>query len=132
MRLYGHTLAFLVSSLALCAIDSVIAVPSELVAGNPSSQELSDKVSFPLLTGRDGDEHGHGHGHGSEAPIVQLNETEILLHHNLTPPSYWSIDVDDSDSGKARHPSLMVLHSLFMMLAFLGALPAGSSWHAIP
>ena len=128
MRLYGHTLAFLVPYLALYAVDSVIADPSELVAG---SQELSDKVSFPLLNDRDG-EHGHGHGHGSEAPIVQLNETEVILHHNPTPPSYWSIDVDDSDSQKARHPSLMVLHSLFMMLAFLGALPAGSSWHAIP
>jgi hypothetical protein len=132
MRLYGHTLAFLVPSLALYARDSVIAVPSELVAGNPSSQGLSDTVPFPLLYDRDGDEHGHGHGHWSEAPIVQLNETEVLLHHNLTPPSYWFIDVDDSDSGKARHPSLMVLHSFFMMLAFLGALPAGSSWHAIP
>lgn len=132
MRLYGHTIAFLVPTLAIYAIHSVIAIPSDVVVENPSSQELSNKVSFPLLYDRDNDEHGHGHGHGSAAPIVQLNETEVLLHHNLTPPSYWSIDVDDSDSGKARHPSLMVLHSLFMMLAFFGALPAGSFWYAIP
>ena len=72
MRLYGHTLAFLVPTLALYAINFAIAIPS-----------------------------------------------------------YWSIDVDDSDSGKARHPSLMVLHSVFMVLAFLGALAASSSWYAI-
>jgi hypothetical protein len=134
MHLYGLTLAFLLPSIALYAADSVIAVPPaiDLAIRNPSSQDLAHRVdvddSFPsLLYDRDGDEHGHGHGNA--APIVQLNETEVLLHHAPTPPSYWSIDFDDPDSGNARHPSLMVLHSLFMMLAFLGALPAGSSWH---
>lgn len=129
MRLHG---LLLVPFVALYVIDSVIAVPPNLVDRNPSPQELSDKVSFPLLYGRDGGEHGHGHGHGSAAPIVQINETDVLLYHDPTPPSYWSIDIDNPDSGNARHPSLMVLHSLFMMFAFFGALPAGSSWHAIP
>jgi hypothetical protein len=129
MRLHG---LLLVPSVALYATDSVIAVPPNLLNRNPFPQELSDKVTFPLLYGRDGDEHGHGHGHGSAAPIVQINETDVLLYHDPTPPSYWSIDIDNPDSGNAKHPSLMALHSLFMMFAFLGALPAGSSWHAIP
>jgi hypothetical protein len=138
MHPYGLTLAFLLPSIALYAADSVIAVPSasDLANRNPSSQDLAHRLDVddslpPLLYERDGDEHGHGHGHGNAAPIVQLNETDVLLHHAPTPPSYWSIDFDDPDPGNARHPSLMVLHSLFMMLAFLGALPAGSSWHAI-
>jgi hypothetical protein len=131
MHLYGLTLAFLFPILALYATNSVTAIsPADLAERNPSSQDLSDRVddSFPsLLFERDGDEHGHGHGHA--APLLELNETEVLLHHASTPPSYWSIDIDDPDSGNARHPHLMFIHSLFMMLAFFGALPAGSSWH---
>lgn len=131
MHLYGLTLAFLFPTLALYATNSVTAIsPPDLAERNPSSQDLSDRVddSFPsLLFERDGDEHSHGHGHA--APLLELNETEVLLHHASTPPSYWSIDIDDPDSGNARHPHLMFIHSLFMMLAFFGALPAGSSWH---
>jgi len=129
MHLYCLTLAFLLPSLALYAPHPVTAIsPVDLAERNPSSQDLSDRVddSFSLLLfKRDGHEHGHGHGHA--APLVDLNETEVLLHHASTPPSYWSIDIDDPDSGNARHPTLMFSHSLFMMLAFLGALPAGSS-----
>jgi hypothetical protein len=136
MHLYGLILAFLLPSLALYAPHSVSAIsPVDLAERNPSSQDLSHRVddSFShLLFERDGDEHRHGHGHGGHAaPLVKLNETEVLLYHIPTPPSYWSIDIDDPDSGDARHPSLMFLHSLFMMLAFFGALPAGSSWHAL-
>jgi hypothetical protein len=135
MHLYGLTLALFLPSLVLYAPDSVTAIsPVHLAERNPSSQDLSDRVddSFPpLLFERDGDEHDHGHGHGHAAPLVKLNETEVLLHHVPTPPSYWSIDIDDPDPGNARHPSLMISHSLFMMLAFFGALPAGSSWNAL-
>jgi hypothetical protein len=110
--------------------------PVDLAERNPSSQDMSHRVddSFsPLLFERDGDdhEHGHPHGHGHAAPLVEINETEVLLDHAPTPPSYWSIDIDDHDSGNARHPRLMLLHSLFMMSAFFGALPAGLSWHAL-
>ena len=123
MHLYGLTRVFLLPSIALYAADSVVAGASAI--------DLSDKVddSFPpLLYDRDGDELGHGQNHGNAIPVVQLNETEVLLYHDPTPPSYWSIDIDDPDPGDERHPSLMLLHSLFMMFAFLGALPAGSSW----
>ena len=133
MHLYGLTLAFLLPSLAIYAPDSVTATsPLGLAERNPSSQDLSGRIddSFPApLFERDGDDHGHGHGHA--APLVELNETEVLLYHAPTPPSYWSIDIDDPDPENERHPSLMLLHSLFMISAFFGALPAGSSWHAL-
>jgi len=107
--------------------------PVDLAERNPFSQDLSDRVdhSLPPLFERDGDEHGHDHGHGHAAPLVELNETEVLLYHVPTPPSYWSIDIDDPDSGSARHPSLMLLHSLFMMLAFFVALPAGIALRSV-
>jgi hypothetical protein len=136
MHLYGLTPAFLLSSFALYAADSVIATPSaiassaDLFVRDPSYSDLTERprsgVGSPsrLLYVRDGNEHDHGHGH---APIVQLNETEVLLYHAPTPPSYWTVDIDEHDSGNTRHPSLMALHALFMMLAFFGALPAGLS-----
>jgi hypothetical protein len=147
MHLHGLTLAFLLPSLALYAADSAIAIPSEiaspadLLARNPTYPGLMERApeavgdSPPLLYVRDGDEdvhgHGHGHGHGHAAPIVQLNESEILLDHAPTPPSYWTIDIDESHPGNNRHPSLMALHALFMIFAFLGALPAGLSWQGV-
>ncbi len=127
MHLCGLTLTFLLPSLALYAPDPVTAIsPVDLT-------DLSNRVddSFPPLLFERDDEPGHGHSHGHVAPLVEFNETEVLLHHGPTPPSYWSIDIDDRDSESARHPSLMLSHSLFMMLVFFGALPAGSSWHAI-
>ena len=134
------TLTFLLPSLALYAANTVNAIPSSIVSPadlsvrNPSHPNLAERVGVsdtsPLLYLRDGGEHGHGHDHhGNVAPLVELNETEVLLHHDPTPPSYWSIDIDDSDSRESRHPGLMALHALSMLLAFFGALPAGSSWH---
>ena len=137
MHLYGLTLSFLLPSLALYAPDYAVAVPSVVSSStnfaprNPSSPDLSERtdVVSSLLYTRDSDEHhhGHSHGHANAAPIVELNETEVLLHHAPTPPSYWSIDIDDHTSGETRYPTLMVLHALFLMLAFFGALPAGLS-----
>jgi len=134
------TFTFLLPYLALYAANPVIATPSSIASPadfsvrNPSHPDLAGRVGVrdtnPLLYLRDGDEHGHGHGHHANmAPLVELNETEVLLHHDPTPPSYWSIDIDEPDPAKSRHPGLMTLHALFMMLAFLGALPAGSSRH---
>ena len=76
-----------------------------------------------VLLRRDGDEHGHMH-HGEVKTV--LNETEIELYHQPTPPSYWSIDLEDKESGDKRYPGLMGLHALCMGLAFFGALPAGA------
>ena len=126
MHLYGLTLGFLLPSLALYTADYAVAVPS-LIA---SQVDLApwNGLSKRELYIRDGDEHGHGHGHGNVAPIVELNETDVLLTHAPTPPSYWSIDVDGYRSGEAGHPGLMALHAIMMTLAFFGALPAGQRW----
>lgn len=73
------------------------------------------------LTSRDGHHNSHS------APLLQLNETEVLMYHSPTPPSYWTIDVDshDTDSDVSRYPGLMMLHALLMSLAFFVALPVG-------
>lgn len=77
-------------------------------------------------------EHMH---HGQ--PLTEINETDILLSHLPTPPSYWSIDIGSSDPDVPRYPGLMALHVTFMMIAFFVVLPAGIAlrslkhrWHA--
>ena len=72
------------------------------------------------------DMHAHGHNHHAQ-PIVQLNETDLLLYHAPTPPSYWSLDIDNIHPEEPRYPALMGLHILSMSAAFFGALPAGKS-----
>lgn len=83
---------------------------------------------------RDND-HMHMH-HG--APLTELNETAIIQWHAPTPPSYWSIDIEDRDPSLSRYPGLMALHVIFMTLAFFVALPVGiamravkHSWHGL-
>lgn len=135
MHLYGLTFGILLPALALyradyaVAVPSLIASPADLAARNPSfgsSFGLSKREDVALFSPRDGHEHGHGHGTG--APIVELNETDVLLGHALTPLSYWSIDIDGYRPGETRHPGLMALHAIMMTLAFFGALPAGQRW----
>jgi hypothetical protein len=58
------------------------------------------------------------------APLTQLNETEVLEGHAPTPPSYWTIDVEEP-GDQQRHPGLMAAHACLMSVAFFGALPAG-------
>jgi hypothetical protein len=63
-------------------------------------------------------------GHGHHGPILhQLNETDLLLKHSPTPPSYWSIDIDNIDPSASRYPALMFLHALLMISAFFIVLP---------
>lgn len=146
MHLYGLTLGFLLPSLALYTADCAVAVPPsfaypvDFTTRNPSSVSEREHVgaSFSPLIIRDGDKHGHSHGHGNVAPVVKLNETDILLDHAPTPPSYWSIDIDSYGPRETRHPGLMALHALMMTLAFFGALPAGialrsvsHAWHGL-
>ncbi|KAG1832991.1 hypothetical protein EV424DRAFT_1469245 [Suillus variegatus] len=65
------------------------------------------------------------------APLTELNETAILEWHAPTPPSYWSIDIEDRDPSVPRYPALMALHIIFMTLAFFVALPVGISMRAL-
>ncbi|GAA5821413.1 hypothetical protein JCM3770_003511 [Rhodotorula araucariae] len=63
-----------------------------------------------------GDEHSHGHSHAP--PLLELNETQILLTHSPDSPSYF--DFDQSEDGK---PALLYIHIVLMSLAFFGFLP---------
>ncbi|KAG6378866.1 hypothetical protein JVT61DRAFT_13146 [Boletus reticuloceps] len=63
--------------------------------------------------------------------MSEINETEILQWHLPTPPSYWSIDIDDRDPNIPRYPALIALHALFMSLAFFVALPAGIALRSV-
>ncbi|KAH9173450.1 hypothetical protein EDB89DRAFT_2157570 [Lactarius sanguifluus] len=137
MHLHGLTLGFLLPSLALYIADQAVAVPSsteylvDLAARNPPGLSPREDVGTPFspLYTRDGAKHGHGHG--NMVPVVELNETDVLLDHVPTPPSYWSIDIDGRGSGETRHPGLMVMHALMMTLAFFGALPAGIALRSV-
>ncbi|GAA5850460.1 hypothetical protein JCM8547_001882 [Rhodosporidiobolus lusitaniae] len=64
------------------------------------------------------DEHSHSHSHGPA--LLELNETDIALHHahDFDVPSYW--DVDQTDEGR---PGLLYAHIVCMLLAFFGLLP---------
>ncbi|KAL0582004.1 hypothetical protein V5O48_000062 [Marasmius crinis-equi] len=85
-----------------------------------------------LLTPRD------DHHHHKGAPLLELNETEVLMGHDPTPPSYWTIDWEDPEHASERHPGFMVMHALFMSIAFFVALPIGiamrsvnHAWHGV-
>ena len=122
-RLRVCAAAFLIPTLA-----AALAVATALPAcSDPQSIDcvfLSQR-SEHLLVARDGDHGGHG-GHGGHATtVVELNETEVVMTHGTTPPSYyWHDFMESSDDGN-RYPGLMGLHALFMSLAFFGALPIG-------
>ncbi|KIJ56922.1 hypothetical protein M422DRAFT_88038, partial [Sphaerobolus stellatus SS14] len=60
------------------------------------------------------------------APLLELNETDILQSHDADPISYWIHDWERSmEEVKENYRGLMVLHVVGMMVAFFGLLPAG-------
>jgi hypothetical protein len=71
--------------------------------------------------------NGDAHAHHGVAPLLQLNETEVTLHHKPTPPSYYTIDWDNLEQPESRHPGLIITHALFMSLAFFFFLPIGEA-----
>ena len=117
MRSHWRVLPFLVPALAAAF---AAALPSASEAGH----DLLERSQGGAMLRRDGDMHMHDH---HAEPKIILNETEILLYHAPTPPSYYTIDFEDAASGEARYPGFMALHIVFMSLAFFGALPVGTS-----
>ncbi|KAJ3575156.1 hypothetical protein NP233_g1288 [Leucocoprinus birnbaumii] len=85
-----------------------------------SSQEIAVRDGSRSLFVRDG---GHDHHSSHAQPLLELNETEILMWHAPTPPSYYTIDWEEPENADKRHPGLMVSHAVFMSLAFFIALP---------
>lgn len=68
---------------------------------------------------------GHSHYSHNAAPLLVLNETEVTMYHAPTPPSYYTVDWEE-EGYQSRHPGLMILHGIFMSLAFFVALPIGA------
>jgi hypothetical protein len=93
----------------------VLVAPLSVLAVPVTDFELAEASK------RDND-HMHMH-HG--APLTELNETAIIQWHAPTPPSYWSIDIEDRDPSLSRYPGLMAFHVIFISLAFFVALPVG-------
>ncbi|KXN86383.1 hypothetical protein AN958_10245 [Leucoagaricus sp. SymC.cos] len=83
------------------------------------SQELELRDTSRNLLARDGDHRHHSHAQ----PVLELNETEILMWHAPTPPSYYTIDWEGPANADKRHPGLIISHAVFMSLAFFIALP---------
>lgn len=101
-------LSFLLAHLCFLTFQQVSASPSAL-----------DNISSHLISARDG-----GHHNQHAAPLLQLNETEIIMHHAPTPPSYYTIDWE-GDGSEKRHPELLISHAVLMSLAFFLLLPVG-------
>jgi len=112
----SHLLIVLIGPLLVAAIPAVDLTFPEDHTEHSHAQSISQGVL------RRDDDHMHMH-HG--APLIELNETQILQWHAPTPPSYWSIDIVDRDPSVTRYPQFMALHVAFMILAFFVALPAG-------
>lgn len=123
MRALWRPLVLLVPTLVLSLVATASPPPDSFPSYDPHGGEALD---VPVIVYRR-DEHGHSHGHHAQ-PLLELNETEVTLYHQPTPPSYWSIDFEDRTSGEPRYPGFMGLHILFMSLAFFGALPIGASY----
>jgi hypothetical protein len=96
---------------------ALLALVAPVIASSPSSSHPES-----VLQPRDG--HGHGYHNPNASPLLMLNETEVTLYHAPTPPSYYTIDWED-EGYQNRHGGLMVVHGLFMSLAFFGSLPIG-------
>lgn len=114
-------------AVALVVASSASASPTlstgALLRDHPTDAFLDPHLLVPKdLYARD----GHGHHNSHTAPLLHLNETEVTVHHAPTPPSYWTVDIDEAgESHESRHPGLMMLHGLLMGLAFFVALPVG-------
>ncbi|KAJ7507659.1 cytoplasmic protein [Mycena galericulata] len=105
------------------ALGSSLALASLVSAG---AAAYTDSAELWPLSKRD----GHGHHH-AVAPLLELNETEVLIGHQRTPPSYYTVDWESPDQSSAHHPGLMITHAIFMSLAFFIFLPMGIALRSV-
>lgn len=135
MRVLTSPLALSFAAATLLA--TLATVPPAHAAPNAAADTLlhaepdtyAMREGRPVLIARQGHDHGHGHGHA--APLLVLNETDLLLYHEPSPPSYGTHDFEDL-SVEHKYPYLMALHVFFMGTAFFGALPIGVSYPLFP
>ena len=134
MRALNSSLAFSLAAATLLAAlartPQVHAAPNALAEPEPYIDSDTyfrvRRADSNVLVARQGHDHAHGHGHA--APLLELNETDILRFHEPSPPSYGTHDFEDPDV-EHKYPYLMGLHALFMGAAFFGALPIGTCFH---
>jgi hypothetical protein len=114
------------------AILSAIAVVLATLPTSANATPTDPSLRATLYAPRDG--HGHSHGITGSGPLVELNETEVLLWHAATPPSYYTADFEGEGVGpdEGRYPGLMGLHVGLMCFAFFIALPAGAYSSRVP
>ncbi|KAH8830714.1 cytoplasmic protein [Flagelloscypha sp. PMI_526] len=96
--------------------------------GVPSSRADHDSSLVARISPRD-DTHMHHGGHVE--PLTMLNETEVLMYHSPTPPSYYTFDWEDASSEHSSHAGLMITHGVFMSAAFFVALPAAITLRSV-
>lgn len=130
MRALGVLLAL---ALAVRAIPDDIHVHGTV----PDDIAASPAPPPPMHSMQPASEHEHGHGHGT--PLLELNETEVLLHHAPDPLSYWAYDIlglrlgadgvsivpASPDDDQRTYGGLMAVHVACMMVAFFAVLPLG-------
>lgn len=117
---------------------AVRAIPDDIhVHGTVTDEIAASPPPPPMQMTKPASEHEHGHGHG--APLLELNETEVLLHHAPDPLSYWAHDMlgmrlgadgvsivpASPDDDQRTYGGLMAVHVACMMAAFFGVLPLG-------
>lgn len=122
MRPMRHSLPLIIAIIAF-GLTFVHASPAAASGDVITHQVSSERV----ITARAEDldrRDGHGHHNAHVAPLLKLNETEVTMYHAPTPPSYWTIDIEEQ-SGTSGHPGLMIMHGVLMSLAFFIALPVG-------
>jgi hypothetical protein len=123
------------ASATLAYVTAILSAITVVLATLPTSANatLTDpSLRATLYAPRDG--HGHSHGTAGSGPLVELNETEVLLWHAATPPSYYTADFEGEGVGpdQTRYPGLMGLHVGLMCFAFFIALPAGACPSGVP
>ncbi|KAJ7701443.1 cytoplasmic protein [Mycena rosella] len=112
--------------LALTLASSLVASSSVSLSG--ATTVFSDSAQRRQLQISKRDEHGHHH---AAAPLLELNETEIDLKHQPSPPSYYTIDWEDPEQASARHPGLIITHAALMSLAFFVFLPMAIAMRSV-
>ncbi|KIY71226.1 hypothetical protein CYLTODRAFT_390831 [Cylindrobasidium torrendii FP15055 ss-10] len=102
------------SLLACAALYALPLVDASALAN--SSHSLSPRM----------DEHQH-----SGVVMEHWNETEQLKTHAATPPSYFTLDFDNVPETEHKHRGLMLMHAMFMGLAFFVSLPVGIAMRSV-
>ncbi|KAF8486682.1 hypothetical protein JB92DRAFT_2759549 [Gautieria morchelliformis] len=78
------------------------------------------------------DSHSHQSQHRHPQPLLELNETDVLLYHAPDPLSYWVHDFEwDHVESSSNWRGLMALHVVGMCLAFFILLPVGISLRSV-